>query len=226
MKQNKQKRGNIMQFFLNILILIVIFGGFIFSLWYTAFRLHAHFSFIHFWPLQIVIAIVAISSFAALITTSRFSNPFASLVNVLGGYVILFIVFSFLLLGIQLIGLEYLKADEDTFDMHPSTKTDTIKSVLEELTLRNDMPSVLMHHSPVGVQYADAAEINLMLSGHTHAGQIFPFSLIARLTFPFSSGLYQQGNTKLFVSNGAGAYMVRMRLGSRNEINLLRLKGE
>jgi hypothetical protein len=84
----------------------------------------------------------------------------------------------------------------------------------------------LLHHSPVGVKYVEAAGIDLMLSGHTHNGQIFPFSLFAKLSFPFISGLYQQGNTKIFVSNGAGTYMIRARLGSFNEINLLRLVPE
>lgn len=125
--------------------------------------------------------------------------------------------------GIQLIGLDYMKADEKTFDMHPSDNPNTVKSVLARLPLKNGVPSILMHHSPVGVQYADAAGIDLMLSGHTHAGQVFPFSLFAKLSFPFNSGLYQQGKTRVFVSNGAGTYMMRVRLGSFNEINFLKL---
>src|SRR5215510_14847858 len=103
MKRNREipkKEGNKMLMFLNILMLIVIFGGFIFLLWYTAFRLHAHFKTIPFWTLQIAVAVSAIGSFIALIITSRFSSPFASFVNVLGGYVLLFIIFSFILLGI------------------------------------------------------------------------------------------------------------------------------
>jgi predicted MPP superfamily phosphohydrolase len=125
--------------------------------------------------------------------------------------------------GIQLIGFDYMNADEDTFDMHPSDHTGTVKSVLAELPLKKDVPSVLMIHSPVGSQYADAAGINLMLAGHTHGGQIFPFSLLSKLGFPLHSGLYRPGNTKVFVSNGAGTFMMRIRLGTFNEINLLRL---
>jgi predicted MPP superfamily phosphohydrolase len=125
--------------------------------------------------------------------------------------------------GIQLVGLDYMKADENTFDMHPSNHTGTVKSVLAEISLNCELPSILMSHSPVGVQYADAAGISLMLSGHTHGGQIFPFSLLSKLSFKFNSGIYQQGNTKVFVSNGAGTYMTRARLGTFSEINLLRL---
>ena len=125
--------------------------------------------------------------------------------------------------GIQLIGLDYMKADENTFDMHPSDNTDTVKSVLAKIPLKNEIPSILLQHSPAGVQYAEAAGIDLMLSGHTHGGQIFPFSLFAKLIFPFNSGIYQHGNTKVFVSNGASTYMIRVRLGILNEINLLKL---
>ena len=125
--------------------------------------------------------------------------------------------------GIQLIGLDYMKADKNTFDMHPSNHSGTVKSVLADIPLKRDVPSILMQHNPVGIQYVEAAGVDLMLSGHTHGGQIFPFTLLAKLVFPFNSGLYQQGNTQVFVSNGAGTFMIHTRLGTFNEINFLRL---
>ncbi len=126
--------------------------------------------------------------------------------------------------GLQLVGLDYMNADEDTFDMHPSDDKRTIKSVLAGLPLRSDLPSLLMHHSPVGARYVSAKNIDLMLSGHTHAGQVFPFTLFAELVFPFNRGLHQEGETSVFVSQGAGTFMVRVRLGTSNELNLLRLR--
>ena len=125
--------------------------------------------------------------------------------------------------GLQLVGLDYMKADQQTFDMHPSADIRTIQSTLSRLQLRKELPSVLMHHSPVGVQYAHSAGIDLMLSGHTHAGQLFPATLIAALIFPFNHGLYQQGKTQIYVSQGAGTFLQRIRLGSANEIDLLHL---
>lgn len=125
--------------------------------------------------------------------------------------------------GIQIVGLDYMNADEDTLDLHPSTETRTIKSTLPALPIEADTPSILMHHSPVGTSYAEVAGIDLVLTGHTHAGQIFPFTLLTEALFPFNRGLHQQGKTKVFVSEGAGTYMVRARLRSTNEINLLRL---
>ena len=126
--------------------------------------------------------------------------------------------------GIYLVGLDYMNPDENTFDMHPSADKRTIKNVLPAIPLKDDQPSVLIHHNPVGVQYVSSKGIDLMLSGHTHAGQMFPGTLLAHIFFPFIKGLYKEGNTKVFVSQGAGTYGPRMRLGSTNEINLIHLR--
>jgi predicted MPP superfamily phosphohydrolase len=128
--------------------------------------------------------------------------------------------------GIYLVGLDYMNPDENTFDMHPSKDKRTVKNVLQTIPLKDDQPSVLVHHSPVGVRYASAKGIELMLSGHTHAGQMFPGTLLASLVFPFTKGLYKEGSTKVFVSQGAGTFGPRIRLGSTNEINLIRLKAK
>jgi hypothetical protein len=69
--------------------------------------------------------------------------------------------------GLQLVGLDYMNADEDTFDLHPSDDSRTIKSVLASLHLKDGMPSVLLHHSPAGAQDAAANGIDLMIAGHT-----------------------------------------------------------
>ena len=125
--------------------------------------------------------------------------------------------------GLQLVGLDYMNADEEAVDLHPSADPRTIKATLQNLGLAPGTPSVLLHHSPVGVAYAEAAGFDLMLSGHTHGGQFFPGTLLAALIFPFSDGLYRQGKLQVFVTVGAGTFLQRIRLGSRNEIVLLRL---
>ena len=125
--------------------------------------------------------------------------------------------------GIYLMGLDYMRPDNKTFDPHPSSSKRTIENTLPTIPLKDDKPSVLMHHSPVGAEYVSAKGINLMIAGHTHGGQMFPGTLLAPLFFPFTKGLYSKGNTKVFVSQGAGTFGPRIRLGTANEINLLRL---
>jgi len=126
--------------------------------------------------------------------------------------------------GLQLVGLDYMNADQDTFDLHPSNDSRTIKSVLASLHLKDGLPSVLLQHSPAGAQYAAANGIDLMIAGHTHGGQFFPGTLVASAIFPFTHGLYHRGPLQVFVSQGAGTYMSRVRLGTSNELNILRLR--
>ena len=82
--------------------------------------------------------------------------------------------------GFQLVGLDYMKADENTFDMHVVNKL-TIKEELPKIPLTRDKPVVMMHHSPVGLEYVSARGVSLMLSGHTHAGQMFPAYLTIQM---------------------------------------------
>jgi uncharacterized protein len=60
--------------------------------------------------------------------------------------------------GLQLVGLDYMNADEDTFELHPSDDFRTIKSVLASLHPKDDMTSVLLHHSPAGAQLQPRTE--------------------------------------------------------------------
>ena len=106
--------------------------------------------------------------------------------------------------------------------MHAVNKL-TIKEELPKISLSEELPVILMHHSPVGLEYVSRAGVTLMLSGHTHAGQVFPGTLITPFLFPVNKGLLRQGDTYFFVSQGAGTYGPRLRLGSANEINLIRL---
>lgn len=128
--------------------------------------------------------------------------------------------------GLQIAGLDYMNADDKAFNLHPSPGKATIESTLPKLGLDPSRPSILIHHSPVGTQYADQAGVDLFIAGHTHGGgQIFPATLLAnRLVYPYSSGLYRIGAMQLVVSPGIGTFMSPLRVGTRNEITLLRLR--
>jgi len=84
--------------------------------------------------------------------------------------------------------------------------------------------NILLYHRPVGWESAIDHGIDLMLSGHTHNGQIFPFNLLVKQQFPRISGLYVDGNARLYVSPGTGTWGPLMRLGSMNEVTLFELK--
>ena len=79
--------------------------------------------------------------------------------------------------------------------------------------------AVLLAHQPKIAREAAALGIDLVLAGHTHGGQIWPFSAFVRLQQPYLRGLYEvSARTRLYVSDGTGTWGPPMRLGTRNEI--------
>jgi len=82
---------------------------------------------------------------------------------------------------------------------------------------------VLMAHQPR--QFAEAARhgVSLTLSGHTHGGQIWPFSWLVALAQPYLAGLHKRGESQLYVSRGTGFWGPPMRVFAPAEITLLKL---
>lgn len=126
----------------------------------------------------------------------------------------------------QIVGLDYMIADKEAFDMHPSAEKMTLKEVIQKLAIDARKPAILLHHSPVGVKYASERGIDLYLAGHTHGGQVFPITIINKLFFPYSSGLFEYKNMKIFVSEGAGTFGPPMRIGTKSELTVITLKPE
>ena len=82
---------------------------------------------------------------------------------------------------------------------------------------------VLLAHQPRSVFAGAEAGADLVLSGHTHAGQYFPGTLIVRLVQPFVVGLERYQDTQVYVSPGTGYWGPPLRLGTRAEITVLEL---
>ncbi|MCS5420375.1 MULTISPECIES: metallophosphoesterase [Psychrilyobacter] len=107
--------------------------------------------------------------------------------------------------GVQVIGIDY-KRDKNKVD-----------DVLSELKLDKKTPALLLLHVPMDVR---DERVKLILSGHTHYGQIVPFNFIVRTAFKYMKGLYPLENGYIYVSPGTGTWGPHMRLGSKNEITL------
>lgn len=127
--------------------------------------------------------------------------------------------------GFQLIGMEYMNADRVTFDSHMVNDL-TIEEELPKISRDPDKPSVLVHHSPVGMQYVSQGNIDVMLSGHTHGGQLFPGTILTYIRFPMHKGRYQVGGMTLLASQGAGTFGPWMRLGTFSEMQRITLVPE
>ncbi|MEW6757715.1 MAG: metallophosphoesterase [Acidobacteriota bacterium] len=83
---------------------------------------------------------------------------------------------------------------------------------------------ILLSHSPLGAEEASSLGAGLMLSGHTHGGQIWPFGMLVRLAYPRLQGTYRVGSMTLVVSRGTGTWGPPMRLFRRGEIGILTLE--
>ncbi len=79
-------------------------------------------------------------------------------------------------------------------------------------------PIILLSHTPWEVEAAAQFGVDLILSGHTHGGQIWPFDYLVRYRYPFFEGRYAVGGTTVVVSRGAGTWGPRMRLWQPGEI--------
>ena len=86
------------------------------------------------------------------------------------------------------------------------------------------LPVVLLAHQPKHIHDASYHSVDLMLSGHTHSGQIFPLQALVWLMSPYLAGFYQHSNTTaIYVSRGTGFWGPPMRLLAPAEITILHL---
>jgi uncharacterized protein len=114
--------------------------------------------------------------------------------------------------GLQLVGVHH----------HDSVEPEGFRAILRRAHLDPDGASILLTHSPSHLPIAAEEKIGLQLSGHTHAGQFFPFTWItSRIFGPFVYGLKRLGNLLVYTSSGAGTWGPPMRVGTIPEIALI-----
>ncbi|HEY8412520.1 MAG TPA: metallophosphoesterase [Pyrinomonadaceae bacterium] len=97
--------------------------------------------------------------------------------------------------------------------------------------LKPDTPTILLSHQPTVLDLEQTQNVSLILSGHTHGGQVrLPFvgapARFATNDLKYDRGLFRRGGTQLYVSSGTGVIGLPVRLGVRPEIAVIRLKRE
>jgi predicted MPP superfamily phosphohydrolase len=93
-------------------------------------------------------------------------------------------------------------------------------------SINSDYPKILLDHTPIRLEQAEKNGIDLQLSGHTHHGQIWPGNIITNMIYVISWGYLEKGNTKYYVSSGAGTWGPPVRTGSKSEIVNIKIKFE
>lgn len=80
------------------------------------------------------------------------------------------------------------------------------------------LPVILLDHQPIDLQEAERLGVDLMVSGHTHGGQVFPGNLFTRLIYENHHGHLQRGHFHSVVTSGFGFWGPPIRLGTRSEL--------
>ena len=103
----------------------------------------------------------------------------------------------------------------------------------ERLPLENLMsdvdltkPAILLEHQPYELTIAEQQGIDLMVSGHTHRGQIFPGNLITDVIYENDWGYLRKNQMHTVVTSGYGFWGPPLRIGTRSEIVSIQLQFE
>jgi uncharacterized protein len=116
----------------------------------------------------------------------------------------------------------WMAAIDDTW-----TRRDDIESAMRHRPA--DATAVLLAHDPNRFDAAAAAGADLVLSGHTHGGQIaLPFLTrwnLASFGYPYNVGIYRRDRSVLYVHPGLGTTGPPIRIGAAPEVTILVLRG-
>lgn len=117
--------------------------------------------------------------------------------------------------GLQIVGIHDREAQDPQI----------FRSLLRRAKLDRTRPSILLCHRPAHLSIPEAEGIALQVSGHTHGGQIWPWTWVAaRVHGQFNHGLRHLGKMRVYTGYGAGTWGAPMRLGTNSEITLIRLE--
>lgn len=129
--------------------------------------------------------------------------------------------------GVAVLADESVIIGDGVYIVGRKDATDTRRLQIPDLLRAEEIditkPVILLDHQPRDLKTAEAADVDLMLSGHTHAGQITPFDLLTGLFNEMLYGIRRSGNFHAIVSSGTGVWRFPIRVGSRNEMVLIRI---
>lgn len=117
----------------------------------------------------------------------------------------------------------YVIGRKDRSAARAGEKRLSLKEIMARDSVDSSRPVVVLDHQPLNLGEAAEAGVDLQLSGHTHAGQLFPLNIINKLVYEKNWGYLKKGRTHFYVSSGSGTWGPAVRTGSRSEIVLLKI---
>lgn len=99
-----------------------------------------------------------------------------------------------------------------------------LPELMSRVENRSNRTTLLLDHQPTETDSLEMEHINLALCGHTHGGQMIPFTALVYMRYGQRTyGYLHRGNSHLYVSSGYGSAAPPFRIGTRSEIVILTL---
>ncbi|MCX6833295.1 MAG: metallophosphoesterase [candidate division Zixibacteria bacterium] len=109
--------------------------------------------------------------------------------------------------GVQLLGIEYPLREQKI----------VLDTILQRL--QPGKPTIALFHIPSGVEVFKKYGVNLLLCGHTHVGQMWPFNYITHSVYHgYDYGLKTDGDFSIYTNSGAGSWGPPYRTNVRPEV--------
>lgn len=102
-------------------------------------------------------------------------------------------------------------------------RTSPDRAELADLSRGLEGFTILLDHQPYQLEQAEQAGIDFQFSGHTHRGQVWPFSWVTDAMYEKAWGHHRRGHTQYYVSSGLGIWGAKIRVGTRSEYLVLHL---
>jgi len=106
------------------------------------------------------------------------------------------------------------------------SQEDLLKNIEKSLQNTDDSFTLFLTHQPEPwvIEKASSLKADLLLAGHTHGGQFFPWCILVSQIQKYLEGLYEYENMKIYISKGVGFWAIPQRLGAQNEWALITLR--
>jgi predicted MPP superfamily phosphohydrolase len=121
---------------------------------------------------------------------------------------------------VQILGADWVARDQ----------AEHLTRLFARFPRRDGLLRLLLMHSPVGFMHVSPGEVDLVLSGHTHGGQLglvsmgLDWTVLSRTRWP-DHGLFALGTNRMYVHRGTGFYGFPLRIGVPGEASVLEVSG-
>ena len=122
--------------------------------------------------------------------------------------------------NMRLLQDKVVNIDDQFYVLGRNDKSNLSRKSLAEIMkdIKDDLPVIMIEHRISEMEKIEDQKIDLHISGHTHAGQLFPANLLMDLIYRINWGYKKFQHTHFFVTSGVGTWGPPVRVGSYSEI--------